>query len=235
MTERTNVPVHVAVIMDGNGRWAAKRGLPRFAGHFRGAQRVKEIVKAARESGVKVLTLYTFSNENWKRPAKEVETLMGYIHDFLTQEEPGMHKEKIRLRVIGGRSRLPEKVLSTIESIERSTAGHDVITLVLAIDYGSRQEMVEACRAAARECARGKLSPEDIDEKLFSSYLYTAGLPDPDLLIRTSGEQRLSNYLLWQLSYAEFYFTPKLWPDFGAADLKKALGEYARRQRRYGA
>lgn len=235
MAEKPAIPVHIAVIMDGNGRWATQRGLPRVAGHLRGAQRVKEIVRAAQKAGVKVITLFAFSTENWKRSPKEVAALMRYFHDFIRKEEPGLMKNGVRLRIIGRRSKLPARVRAQFEATEKRTAGNGSFTMVLAVDYGARQEIVEAVKQACARCRGGELSPEDIDEDVFSSLLYTAGLPDPDLLIRTSGEQRLSNFLLWQCSYAEFYFAKKLWPDFGTAELAKALDEFARRRRRFGA
>lgn len=235
MQEKSTVPVHVAVIMDGNGRWAAERGLPRVAGHHRGAQRVKEIVKNARESGVKVLTLFAFSTENWNRPEQETDMLMRYFHDFLSRELPGMQKNGIRLRVIGRRSKLPSRTLNTIVTVEEKTRQNELFTLVLAIDYGGRQEIIEALRRCCGAAIEGKFRPEAIDEDLVSSLLYTDGLPDPDLLIRTSGEQRLSNFLLWQCSYSEFYFVKKYWPDFAAGDFLKALEEYKKRKRRFGA
>jgi undecaprenyl diphosphate synthase len=235
MENKAFVPVHVAVIMDGNGRWATQRRLPRFAGHHRGAQRVREIVQAARDAGVSVLTLFAFSTENWSRPQTEIRMLMRYLHDFLDHEKADMLKNGVRLRMIGRRSKLPRRTLEKIESIERMTGHNSRLTLVLAIDYGSRQEIVEAVRTACVGVAEHRIRPEEIDEELFSGYLFTHGLPDPDFLIRTSGEQRLSNFLLWQCSYAEFYFTAKLWPDFGAEDFGKALEEYRKRKRRFGA
>jgi undecaprenyl diphosphate synthase len=229
------IPAHVAVIMDGNGRWAAQRGLPRFAGHHRGAERVKEVVKEARESGVKVLTLFAFSTENWSRPQAEIRMLMRYFHDFLHQELRGMQKNGIRLRVIGRRSKLPERLLKKITSIEELTANNSVLTLVLAIDYGARQEIIEAVKQVVSAARSNEIDLAEIDEQSFARCLYTDGLPDPDFLIRTSGEQRLSNFLLWQCSYAEFYFAKKMWPDFGAADFRAALVEFKKRKRRFGA
>jgi undecaprenyl diphosphate synthase len=235
MSEKTSTPVHVAVIMDGNGRWATDRHLPRFAGHRRGVDRVLEIVRTARETGVKVLTLFAFSTENWNRPKKEIEMLMRYLEIFLDREKRDMRENGVRVRVIGRRSRLPKRTLDVIMGVEKFTEHNTVLTLVLAIDYGSRQEIAEAMRRVCADASAGNLSPDDLSEDTMDRYLYTAGLPDPDLLIRTSGEQRLSNFLLWQCSYAEFYFTQKLWPDFGAEDFKLALEEFRRRTRRFGA
>lgn len=234
MSEKSFVPVHVAVIMDGNGRWAVERHLPRFAGHHRGAERVREIVEAARDAGVKVLTMFAFSTENWSRSAKEIQMLFRYFHEFIGREQHTMQKNNIRLRVIGRRSKLPARTLEKIESVERLTAGNSGMTFVLAIDYGARQEIAEAVRRVCADVLAQKIHLDDIDENLIAAHLYTSELPDPDLLIRTSGEQRLSNFLLWQCSYTEFYFTKKYWPDFGTEDFTAALDEYRRRKRRFG-
>jgi undecaprenyl diphosphate synthase len=228
------LPEHIAIIMDGNGRWAKERNLPRIAGHKEGAERVREIVTAAAELKVKVLTLFTFSTENWDRPKKEIDMLMRYLGGFLDKEVSRMLKNNIRFRVIGQEKPLPEFILKKIKSTEEKTRGNSGTTLVLALNYGSRQEIVYAAKNFARAVLRGEAEPEDLDVDNFSNFLYTAGLPDPDLLIRTSGEMRISNFLLWQLSYAELYFPKKFWPDFKRADLEEAINEYQKRERRYG-
>ena len=227
-------PVHVAIIMDGNGRWAKARGLPRTAGHKRGAESVRRTVEAAREMGVSYLTLYGFSSENWKRPAGEVSDLMGLLRLYLRSEIAALHKNGIRLRVIGDRNRLGGDIVRLIEDAEVKTAGNVALTLVLALSYGGRQEMVEATRRIAAEVAAGRLAPEAIDEEVVAANLFTAGIPDPDLIIRTSGEQRISNFLLWQGAYAELVFMETLWPEFGRAELENAIREFHGRDRRYG-
>jgi undecaprenyl diphosphate synthase len=230
----TNIPGHVAIIMDGNGRWASQRGLPRIAGHGAGAKSVEEVIKAAKESGVKILTLYAFSTENWKRPKHEVDALFKLLENYIESQADILIKNEIRLSVIGKIDGLPEVVQRKLKSIIDRTKSGSTLLLNLALNYGSRTEIVDAARAVASDCVSGKLFPEDIDEKIFSGYLYTKELPDPDLLIRTSGELRLSNFLLWQLSYSELYVTKKLWPDFKKDDFLEALKEYQSRQRRYG-
>ncbi|KAF0224768.1 MAG: undecaprenyl diphosphate [Rhodospirillaceae bacterium] len=227
-------PVHVAIIMDGNGRWAKARGLPRTAGHKRGAEAVRRTVEAAREMGVSYLTLYAFSSENWKRPAGEVTDLMGLLRLYLRNEVANLHKNGIRLRVIGDRSRLSADINALIDESESKTAANTALTLVLALSYGGRQEVVCAARKLAEEVAAGRLSPADIDEAAFAARLFTADIPDPDLMIRTSGEQRISNFLLWQAAYAEFVFTDVLWPDFGREHLEDAIRDFHGRERRYG-
>jgi len=234
MSDSKKIPQHVAIIMDGNGRWAKKRGLPKLAGHRAGARSVDEITAAAAKLGVKVLTLYAFSTENWKRPKMEVEGLFRLLEKHLKKEEARLNKNNIKLSVVGDITALPASTQKLIRAVMGSTAGNTGMVLNIALNYGSRAEMLEAVRKLAKDAAAGAISPEEIDEKLFSSSLYTKNLPDPDLLIRTSGEKRISNFLLWQLSYAEFYFTEKLWPDFREADFKKAVREYGRRERRYG-
>lgn len=229
-----NIPQHIAIIMDGNGRWAQEKGLPRTAGHREGVNRVKEIVKAARESGVKVLTFFAFSAENWKRPKKEIDLLMRYLDNFLKSESRQLQKNNIRLKVIGRDEPLPKEIQVKIREAENKTSNNTGLTLVLALNYGSRQEIVDAVKKISGSVIRGDLKIEDLDEDRFKDYLYTAELPDPDLLIRTSGEMRLSNFLLWQASYAEFYFPKKYWPDFRAQDLKLAIREYKKRRRRFG-
>ncbi len=229
------MPAHIAIIMDGNGRWAKARGLPRTAGHRAGAQSVRRTVAAAIELGVSYLTLYGFSSENWKRPMSEVEDLMGLLRRHLQSEIAEMHKERIRLRVIGDRARLPADIARLIADAEKRTSAGDRLTVTMAISYGGRQDIVEAARYLAAEVAAGRLSPEAIDEQVFARSLSTDGIPDPDLVIRTSGEKRISNFLLWQSAYSEFVFADKLWPDFGKDDLAAAIEEFQRRDRRYGA
>jgi len=231
---RISVPQHIAIIMDGNGRWARKRGLPRMVGHRRGVETVKKIVKASIRLGVRYLTLYAFSTENWLRPKREVKFLFKLLENFLDKELNLLHDNKIRLRVIGERYRLEERIRQKIEDIERSTADYDKLILNIALSYGSRQEILNAVRNISKDVRNGSLEPEDIDETVFSRYLYTRDCPDPDLLIRTSGEMRLSNFLLWQVSYTELYVVKKLWPDFNERDLRRAIEAYSKRERRFG-
>ena len=232
---RDSVPTHVAIIMDGNGRWAQQRGLPRTAGHRRGADAARIAVRAAAEQGVRYLTLYGFSSENWKRPADEVEDLMGLLRFYLRSEIAELHKQGVRLRVIGDRSRLASDIVLLIEDAERLTTGNDNLTLIVALSYGSRAEIANAARQLAEDACAGRIRPYEIDESSLTSRLFTAGIPDPDLLIRTSGEQRISNFLLWQLAYTEFVFIDTLWPDFSEDDFVRAIKEYHGRDRRYGA
>jgi undecaprenyl diphosphate synthase len=232
---RSSVPTHVAIIMDGNGRWAQQRGLPRTAGHRRGADAARVAVRAAVGQGVRYLTLYGFSSENWKRPADEVEDLMGLLRFYLRSEIAELHKQGIRLRVIGDRSRLAPDIVSLIEDAERLTAGNDTLTLIVALSYGSRAEIACAARRLAEDAIAGRIRPYEIDEAALASRLFTTGVPDPDLLIRTSGEQRISNFLLWQSAYTEFVFLDTLWPDFSEDDFVRAIKEYHGRDRRYGA
>jgi undecaprenyl diphosphate synthase len=229
------LPLHVAIIMDGNGRWAKSRGLPRAAGHRKGAEAVRQAITGAIELGVPYLTLFSFSSENWQRPAREVQDLMGLLRRHLRSEIAQMREEGIRLRVIGQRERLPEDIGRLIEDAEQQTRQNTRLTVIMAISYGGRQEIVSGARRLAEEAAAGTLDPARIDESLFQERLSTAGIPDPDLLIRTSGEQRISNFLLWQLAYSELVFVDKLWPDFSKDDLAAAIREYQRRDRRYGA
>lgn len=229
-----NIPRHVAIIMDGNGRWAQDRALLKIAGHQAGAKRVKEIVAASGELGIKILTLFTFSTENWKRPKHEIDALFGLLNDYLLAESDSMKKNGIRLLVTGDIEGIPEPAKGNVKKIIESTKTNDALILNLALNYGSRAEIVRAARLLASEAKAGLVDPEKIDEKLFSERLYTKRLPDPDLLIRTSGEYRVSNFLLWQISYAEIYITKTLWPDFGKKDLEAALNDYAMRVRRYG-
>ncbi len=228
-------PRHVAIIMDGNGRWANARGLPRTLGHRQGAEAVRRTVAGALEMGIPFLTLFGFSSENWRRPMTEVEDLMGLLRRYLQSEIAEFHKNGIRLRVIGERGRLPGDIVRLIDDAERRTADNQALDLVMAISYGGRQEIAAAARRLAEAVAAGELAPEDIDEESFAAGLLTAGIPDPDLLIRTSGEQRLSNFLLWQAAYSELVFVDKLWPDFDKSDLEAAVNEFRRRERRYGA
>jgi undecaprenyl diphosphate synthase len=220
--------------MDGNGRWAEKKGLPRIAGHKAGAKAVEEAIKGARESGVKVLTLYAFSTENWSRPKHEISALFKLLEDYVDRELDNLNKNGIRLNVIGRLDGLPDNVRKKLSSAMDSTRANGSLTLNLALNYGGRAEIIDAARKAASDCLELKIKPEEIDETRFSGYLYTGDIPDPDLLIRTSGEMRISNFLLWQISYAEIYVTKKLWPDFKKEDFKKALEEYRERERRYG-
>ncbi|CAA7616023.1 isoprenyl transferase [Magnetospirillum sp. UT-4] len=227
-------PVHVAIIMDGNGRWAKARGMPRTAGHKRGAEAVRRTVEAAREMGVSYLTLYAFSSENWKRPAGEVTDLMGLLRLYLRNEVSNLNKNGIRLKVIGDRTRLGADIVALIEESEARTAANTALTLVLALSYGGRQEIVAAARLLAEEVKAGLLAPSAIDDVALASRLSTNGIPDPDLVIRTSGEKRISNFLLWQGAYAELVFLDVLWPDFGRDELESAISDYHRRDRRYG-
>ena len=232
------IPRHVAIIMDGNGRWAKQRNLPRIMGHKAGAESVKNIVKSARELNLEVLTLYAFSIENWKRPSFEVQGLMTLLKTFLKSELQNLLDKNISLRCIGEIEKLPPDVqkilLQVIEDTARNAEGKQGLTLNLALSYGSRSEILRAARIMAEKCVSGQFDPEDISEKLFASHLYTAGLPDPDLLIRTGGESRLSNFLLWQLSYAELYITETMWPDFNAERFFEALKYFQGRERRFG-
>ena len=226
---------HVAIIMDGNGRWATARGLPRTIGHRKGVEAVKRAGEAAKELGIPYLTLFGFSNENWGRPETEVRELMHLLRLYLRSETAELHRNGVRLRVVGDRSRLAPEIVAMIENAETLTAGNDELNLTVALSYGGRQEIVEAARRLAADVNRGAISAEDIDEAAFAGRLLTADIPDPDLMIRTSGEQRISNFLLWQSAYAEFVFLDTLWPDFGKADLEYAVSEFTRRDRRYGA
>lgn len=227
-------PLHTAIIMDGNGRWAEARGLPRTAGHKRGAEAVKTAVESAIELGVEYLTLYGFSSENWRRPQEEINDLMGLLRYYLQSEVKYLQKNGVKLRVIGDRERLAPDIVELIEDGEGRTANNKNLTLIIALSYGGRMEIVVAARRLARRVAEGALGPEEIDEATFASNLFTAGIPDPDLLIRTSGEKRISNFLLWQLAYAEFVFVNTLWPDFSKQDFEDAIREYHGRERRYG-
>jgi undecaprenyl diphosphate synthase len=228
-------PVHVAIIMDGNGRWAKQRSLPRIAGHRRGAESVRRAVTAAGEFGIAYLTLFGFSSENWKRPVGEVDDLMGLLRHYIRAEIAELHTKGVRLRVIGDRARLPGDIVTLIDNAEALTAGNTGLRLTIALSYGGRAEIVRAARDIAAAVKSGEIAPEQVDETIFARHLLTADIPDPDLVIRTSGEQRISNFLLWQTAYSELVFIDTLWPDFGKADFEKALRDYHGRERRYGA
>ena len=227
-------PNHVAIIMDGNGRWAKARGLPRVAGHRRGADAVRRVVRGAGELGIPVLTLFAFSTENWTRPADEVSDLMGLLRHYLRNELDELHKNGARLRVIGNREGLAPDIVRDISDAENMTRSNSRIDVNICINYGARAEILQAVRSLARQVAAGELPVDRIDENLFENELLTAGVPDPDLLIRTSGEQRISNFLLWQCAYAELVFVDTHWPDFGKEHLEQAIAEFRRRERRYG-
>jgi undecaprenyl diphosphate synthase len=228
------VPTHIAIIMDGNGRWARRRGLPRTEGHRRGMKTLRAIIKGCLDLKVSCLTIYAFSSENWRRSEEEVQFLMRACEAMIASELSGMLRDRVRLRHIGRKEGLPNSLARVLENAENLTRSNDRLNLQLAFNYGGRQEIVEACRSLARRVKAGDLDPAAIDEASVTEALTTAGLPDPDLVIRTSGEMRLSNYLLWQSAYAEFYVTRTLWPDFSVRELRKAMEEFSRRQRRYG-
>lgn len=228
------IPNHVAIILDGNGRWAKSKGMPRTYGHTTGAKNVEKIAEAACNMGIRYLTLYAFSTENWNRPPEEVKALMNLLDSYLKNCIQTAKKNNMAVRILGDISRLDERMQEKIRKLEESSADYDGLHLQIAINYGSRDEIVRAIRKLGRDVEAGKIAPDQISEETFSSYLDTAGLPDPDLLIRTSGEERLSNFLLWQLAYAEFYFTDVPWPDFHEEDLRRAVEAYNQRDRRYG-
>ncbi len=228
------IPKHVAIIMDGNGRWARERHLTRPQGHLEGVKRVEEIVEAAREAGIAVLTLYAFSTENWSRPQDEVSMLMRTFITVLGQKAKQLHANGIRIHFIGRRQGVPEAVLQAMDQAMDLTRGNAAMTLNVAFNYGSRAEVVDALKAIVDLANKGQIKPADVNEETVNQHLYTHGQPDPDLLIRTSGEQRISNFLLWQLSYAELYFTSKYWPDFTKKEFQRALEDFAARERRYG-
>ena len=230
-----SVPAHVAIIMDGNGRWARARGLPRTAGHKKGAQAVQHTLEAANGLGLRYLTLFGFSSENWNRPEGEVFDLMGLLRRYLQSETAELHRKNIRIRVIGDRARFSKDIVSLIEAAEEMTAGNDGLNLTAALSYGGRQDIAMAARAIAVKAASGELDPSQIDEDTLGQHLWTHDLPDPDLMIRTSNEQRISNFLLWQCAYTELVFTDLLWPEFGREGLEQAIAEYNRRDRRFGA
>jgi len=228
------MPRHVAIIMDGNGRWAQRRGYSRIRGHQEGAESVRTVVRLCRELTIPFLTLYAFSEENWQRPPLEVQALMQLLSRYLQQEIAEMVDKQIAFRAIGDLSQLPAKVQHQLAETTKATAGGGILTLTLALSYGARSEIVQAARLLAEKVRQGILTPQDIDRDLFAQHLYTHDLPDPDLLIRTSGEHRISNFLLWQLAYTELYFTDTLWPDFREAEFLEALLDYQRRDRRFG-
>ncbi len=228
------VPAHVAVIMDGNGRWAAKRGLPRVAGHRAGAKAIEEAIAAAIEVGVRYLTLYSFSSENWRRPADEVSALMGLFVEVLKSKLDDLQAEDVRVRVIGDLDGMPSATARAFRDAMEATAGNSTLDLIIALNYGGRSEILHAMRTVARRAAAGTMAPEDVDEDLVATLLYTAGIPDPDLLIRTSGEMRISNFLLWQIAYSEILVTDVLWPDFDRTDFLDSVVEYEKRERRFG-
>ncbi len=234
MSAEKIIPEHIAIIMDGNGRWAKKRRLPRIAGHSRGAEVIKSIVQCCDKIGVKYLTLYTFSTENWKRPEQEVNFLMQLLSGFLAKEIQHLVNENIRFSTIGRIEQLPKKAQEVIAKAKEKTKNNTGITLILALNYGGRSEILDAATKLYADIENGKVVLDTLDEKIFSKYLYTAGIPDPDLLIRTSGEMRISNFLLWQLSYSEFFITEKFWPDFDEEELKLAISCFQNRKRRFG-
>jgi len=234
MSEPDKIPRHIAIIMDGNGRWARSRGLPRLRGHERGAESVRAVVRACKNIGIKYLTLYAFSVENWVRPKTEVSGLMSLLVKFLNEEEHELHDNRVRLRVIGRREDLPKKVADGLARVEEMTKCYEDGQLILALSYGARTEITAAAKRIAERVESGELSASDVTEDLVRRHLYAPDVPDPDLLIRTSGEMRISNFLLWQISYSELYITEVMWPDFREAELKAAVAEYGRRQRRFG-
>ncbi|MBU1087821.1 MAG: isoprenyl transferase [Candidatus Omnitrophica bacterium] len=234
MSAQKIIPEHIAIIMDGNGRWANKRRLPRIAGHSRGAKVIKSIVQSCDQIGVKYLTLYTFSTENWKRPEQEVNFLMQLLSGFLAKEIQHLVDKNIQFSTIGRIEQLPKKAQEVIAKAKDKTKNNTGITLILALNYGGRSEILNAAIKLYADIETGKVALDKINEKIFAKYLYTAGIPDPDLLIRTSGEMRISNFLLWQLSYSEFYITEKFWPDFDETELKLAINCFQKRKRRFG-
>ncbi|MEN9753861.1 MAG: hypothetical protein RLZ07_243 [Pseudomonadota bacterium] len=228
------IPQHVAIIMDGNGRWASQRGLPRFEGHRRGVEALRKTIRAAEELGIRYLTVYSFSSENWKRPAAEVSDLMGLLRRFIRNDLAELHSRNIRVRVIGVKEGLAPDIVALLDESEQLTKHNTGLTFVVAFNYGARREIADAARLIAQAVKAGEIDVDAIDEKLVSNYLNTVGIPDPELVIRTSGEQRLSNFLLWQASYSEFVFTSGHWPDFGRDALIEALQTYQSRDRRFG-
>lgn len=230
----TTIPDHVAIIMDGNGRWANARGLPRGAGHRKGIETVREIVRAAGEIGVKYLTLYAFSSENWRRPEDEISDLMGLLKAFIRRDLADLHRENVRIRIIGDRNNLRGDILPLLLEAEETTRHNTALTLVIAFNYGSRDEIARAMASLAKDVAEGRLQPEEINSQMIDARLDTGGIPDPDLIIRTSGEERLSNFLLWQAAYSELMFVSEFWPDFSREMFFAALQRYAARDRRFG-
>jgi undecaprenyl diphosphate synthase len=234
MLDKNNLPKHIAIIMDGNGRWARQRNLPRVAGHRQGIERAKEIIAAAAKLKIEVVTFFAFSAENWSRPKNEISMLMRYLNNFLDYEISKFKKNNIRLVVIGREEPIPKQLQNKLKDAESDTKNNTGLTVILALNYGGRQEIVDAAKKFAASVIRGDSRVEDLDEEGFGRYLYTGGLPDPDLFIRTSGEMRISNFMLWQLSYAELYFSKKYWPDFASSDLEEAILDYQKRERRFG-
>lgn len=232
--QESNIPEHIAIIMDGNGRWAKKLGLNRIFGHKSGVKAVREAVEASGELGVRYLTLYAFSTENWSRPSEEVNSLMTLLVEAIVKETPDLNKNNVRLNTIGNLSSFPKNVYDKLNQAIEFTSKNTGLVLTLALSYSSRWEILEAVKKIAEETVNGKIKPENINEKIFENYLTTKGMPDPDLIIRTSGEERLSNFLLWQAAYSEFYFPTILWPDFRKKDFYKAVEEYQQRERRFG-
>ena len=232
--EMLNVPEHVAIILDGNGRWAKKRFMPRNYGHMQGAKTVEDMCEVSRDLGIKYFTVYAFSTENWKRPQSEVDALMKLLRKYMVDCLERTAKNNMRVRVIGDKTGLSEDIQKSIADVEEASAGNTGLNFTIAINYGSRDEMIRAMKKLAADCAAGKQDPEEITEQVVASYLDTAGMPDPDLVIRTSGEQRVSNFLLWQLAYSEFYFTPVLWPDYKKETMIEAIRAYSKRDRRFG-
>ena len=228
------IPQHIAIIMDGNGRWAKKNGKERYEGHYQGVESVRKIAEASAELGVKYLTLYAFSTENWRRPKEEVDALMHLFVETIEQELPTLNKNGIRLRAIGDIESMPQKNIDKLKETIAKTEGNNTMDLVLALSYSGRWEILDAVKKILKDQQKGLISPETIDEEKFSTYLNTAGIPDPELLIRTSGELRISNYLLWQIAYTELYITTKLWPDFDKEDLYEAIVDFQSRERRFG-
>ncbi|MCR4903749.1 MAG: isoprenyl transferase [Butyrivibrio sp.] len=234
MTDEKKIPQHVAIILDGNGRWAKAKGMPRNYGHMQGAKAVEDILEVARDMGIKYLTVYAFSTENWNRPETEVSALMTILRQYLKTSIKKSMKNNVRCRVIGERSRLSDDIKNAIEELETTTAGNTGLQFTIAINYGSRDEITRAVRKLAEKCAKGELKAEDITEEMISKNLDTRELPDPDLMIRTCGEQRISNYLLWQCAYTEFYYAQVAWPDFDKEQLQMAVDSYGKRDRKYG-
>ncbi|MGB3446027.1 MAG: isoprenyl transferase [Xanthobacteraceae bacterium] len=232
--DRSGTPEHVAIIMDGNGRWAAARGLPRAEGHRRGVEALRRVVRAASDLGIRYLTIFSFSSENWSRPASEIGDLFGLLRRFIRNDLATLHRDGVRVRVIGEREGLEPDIVALLDEAEELTRGNVRLDLTVAFNYGSRQEIANAAQRLAREVAEGKRDPSSIDIAAISGYLDTSDVPDPDLIIRTSGEQRLSNFLMWQAAYSELVFVPVHWPDFDKAALEEAIAEYAKRERRFG-
>lgn len=232
--ESSSIPEHVAIIMDGNGRWAKQRGLPRVMGHKRGVEAVREVVRTAADYGIRYLTLFAFSSENWRRPEAEINDLLGLLKAFIRRDLADLHRSNVRVRVIGERTNLGSDIKSLLLEAEETTRNNTALTLVIAFNYGSRDEIARAVASMARDVAAGVLSPSDVTPELISSRLDTAGIPDPDLIIRTSGEERLSNFLLWQAAYSELIFVPDFWPDFDRQHFMAALEQYSLRDRRFG-